>query len=200
MIKKIEQKLRGEQQVFMIVEDGVLVHRNYRNNKESYKVNFENINSNQYISIKSADTLTYLFVFSALLNIILLNVIIQEMSDIPEAYGMWIFMGLIGVFVIILVLLREHFIKVDIKSLEADKPLIFFYTKKTKDEVDLYIKTILKSQKQYFRNKYFKVDPVLPFHTQKERVLWLYDKEFITENEYIIVLEELEAKRAIDGE
>ena len=67
-------------------------------------------------------------------------------------------------------------------------------------EVDEFICQIHLAQKEYFKKVYYRVDPILPFDFQKTRILWLYENKYILENEYKVILDELENKRLIDGE
>lgn len=202
-MQQLIQKVRREKQSFTIVEEGLEVEINHSIDKESYLINFDEILTNEFVMVKAADWMVLLFVFSSVFNAILLNVIIMEFSDISAAHGIYVFLGLLGVLAIIFISLKEHFTRVNIKILEVNnskKPLAFFYTLKTKDEVDAFITTIQQAKREYFRKKYFKVDPIISFFTQKERFVWLYEKQYITEKEYWFILEALETQRVIAGE
>lgn len=193
----LEQKLRSETLKFTIIEDGVKVERSVRNHKDSYIVYFDQIHKREYITIKAANALTYLFLFSGLINVILINILLIESKIFPEEYGGYLLLSLLGFFTIIIAIFREHFIRVNIKSLEADRPLEFFYTEKHKQETDEFIDKIKANQRQYFRKKYFRIDPVIPLHMQTDRYLWLYERQFINEGEYRVITEEIENRKVL---
>ena len=67
-------------------------------------------------------------------------------------------------------------------------------------EVDEFICQIHLAQKEYFKKVYYRVDLFFLFDFQKTRILWLYENKYILENEYKVILDELENKRLIDGE
>ncbi len=196
----LKQKIRKDKRRFEIVDDGVIVDINNLGSIQNYKVNFDEIRKDEFINIKSADTIVWLFVFSAIFNVIFLTIILTEFGNISFENGKWIFLGLMSVIIIIFGTLKDHFQKVNIKTLESNKPLNFIYTKKTSNEVDNFISQIKEKQKTFLKNLYFKVDPIIPFEVQKSRILWLYETEIISEKEYRNILSELERKKVIEGE
>jgi uncharacterized membrane protein len=199
-MKHIKQKIRSDKREFRIVEDGIIVDINNVGNIQNYKVNFNEIRRDEFINVKTAHPLAWLFILSGVLNVILLTTILTEFFQTSFEQGKWIFIGAFAVFLIIIVTLKDHFQKVDIKNLDANKPLSFIYTKKYKSEVDKFINQIHLEQKEFFKKNYYRIDAVLPFDVQKNRILWLYENKYIAENEYKAILKELENKRLIDGE
>lgn len=193
------QKIRKDKRSFEIVEDGVLVDIQNLNNIQRYKVNFDEIRKDEYVNIKRPDAIVVLFVFSALFNAIFLSIIVTEYAQIAFENSRWIVLGIFSFLVMILIGFKEQYQKVYLKSLESNKPLNFIYTKKTSKEVDKFINQIKSKQKEYLRKKFFKVDPIIPFETQKSRILWLYETELISAIEYEQILTELENNRLIKG-
>ena len=47
-------------------------------------------------------------------------------------------------------------------------------------------------QIEFFRKKYFLIDPVLPYNVQYERYIWLYSNKYINENEFEVIKEDLD--------
>lgn len=199
-MKHLKQKIRNDKREFRIVEDGVIVDINDVGNIQNYKVNFHDIGKDEYINLKAAHPLAWLFVLSGVLNIILVTTVLTEFFQTSFEQGKWIFVGAFMVFVIIIASLKEHFEKVSMKNLASNKPLSFIYTKKNQSEVDAFIGEIHSEQRNFYKNMYYRIDPILPFETQKNRVLWLYENNHINENQYKTILKELENKRIIDGE
>lgn len=199
-MKDLKQKIRNDKREFRIVEDGIIADINNVGNIQSYKVNFDEIRSDEFINVKTAHPLAWLFIVSGILNVILLTTLLTEFFQTSFEQGKWIFIGALGVLIIIIGTLKEHFQQVDMKHLDANKPLSFIYTKKYKSEVDNFISQIHLDQKEFFKKTYYRIDPVLPFDVQKSRILWLYENKYIAEKEYRTILNELENKKLIDGE
>lgn len=197
---KLTQKIRKDKRSFEIVEDGVLVDIQNLNNIQKYKVNFDEIRKDEYINIKRPDPIVILFIFSAVFNAIFFSIIVTEYAQISFENSRWTVFGIFSVLIMVLIGFKEQYQKVYLKSLESNKPLNFIYTKKTTKEVDEFIYQIKAKQKEYLRKKYFKVDPIIPFETQKNRILWLYETELISAIEYEQIMTELENNRLIKGE
>ncbi|WP_294249362.1 hypothetical protein [uncultured Chryseobacterium sp.] len=94
---------------------------------------------------------------------------------------------------------NNEFRKENSKSLAASKPLFFSYRKKEMVEVDAFIGNIKESKKQFFLNEYYKVDHLIPVHTQISRIHWLYEMKYISESDAKFIIDELESKRIIEG-
>jgi hypothetical protein len=80
----------------------------------------------------------------------------------------------------------------DEKHIDSSKLFYFIYTKKNAAAVDNFIALVYKKQKDYFRKKYFLIDPILPYGVQNERYIWLYSNKYINENEYEVIKEDLD--------
>lgn len=120
-MKHLKQKIRNDKREFCIVEDGVIVDINDVGNIQNYKVNFHDIGKDEYINLKAAHPLAWLFVLSGVLNIILVTTVLTEFFQTSFEQGKWIFVGAFMVFVIIIVSLKEHFQKVSMKNLASNK-------------------------------------------------------------------------------
>ncbi|MFY1046423.1 hypothetical protein [Chryseobacterium sp. GP-SGM7] len=100
---------------------------------------------------------------------------------------------------IIVGLCNQEFRKESSKSLTASKPIVFFYTKKDIEEVDVFISKIKESKKDYYLKNYYKVDNLIPVHVQIGRIQWLYENRYINESDAQFIINELESKRIIEG-
>ena len=199
-MKTLSQKIRNNKRIFTIQEDGVLVDINNLGNIQKYKVNYDEIRKDEYVHIQSAHALVWLFIISGLFNVILFTALLTETFGWLNSYGQWVLFGGLFIFSLVVVAFKEHFQRVDLKSLDANKALSFVYTKKQRKAVDDFILQIKKAQEQYFKDKYFKIDPVIPIDIQKTRLLWLYDNQYINESEYRVVMEELEQRWLANGD
>ncbi len=196
----LEQQIRGDKRRFKLTPEGVDVYFNQRGNEQRYNLSFDQIKTNEHVYIKKADPVVWFFVFSALLNAILLNIVITDSYDLSFENGKWVFIGCFCIFLLILLLLKDHFQKVNMLSLDADKYLSFIYNSKYKDAVDAFISDIKSHQMSYYRTKFYLIDPIIPYEIQKSRLLWLYESNHISETEYETIHTELENQKIIKGE
>lgn len=188
-------KFNNQNQFFQIQENGVFVDYNTVNHKLSFLVLFEEIEENFVIQNGPIDVKTNRLYTSIFLNIYLVFYIIILSNDAPNN-AKWIFFFLC--FIPFIFLLVKNTQKYDEKHLNSKKLLYFIYTNKNSQDVDNFISSIYLKQKEYFRKKYFKLDPIIPFQIQFERYLWLYEKNIINENEYIIILEDLKKHHGLN--
>ena len=96
-MKDLKQKIRNDKREFRIVEDGIIADINNVGNIQSYKVNFDEIRSDEFINVKTAHPLAWLFIVSGILNVILLTTLLTEFFQTSFEQGKWNFIGAIGV-------------------------------------------------------------------------------------------------------
>ena len=199
-MEKLIQKIQRDCHSFLLKSDGIEVRMQHGKNVQEYHVSFDEINKDELTTIKAMDVVAMALLGSVLLNAVLVAWMIIGISETFFEYGSLVIFGVFGIFMGLMYLMRDHFQKIDIKSLDAEKPLNFLYTNKTKAEVDTFIAAIRTAKRSYFRKKYFRVDPVIPYYEQKSRLLWLYEEGYITLTEHEVVDQDLENKRVIDGD
>lgn len=189
MEKKIEIKFKNQKQIFEISDDGLSVDLNTINQKVKYLIPFEEIEKSSFIKKGEPDKLTIRLYASVFLNLFLILTLVTVLNDAPkQAIGVMFFLMLIP-FIFIIVKNTQVY---EEKHLKASKLLYFIYTNKNKYEVDNFIEQIYNAKINYFRKKYFIIDPILPYQLQNERYIWLYTNKFIDENEYEVIKEDLD--------
>ena len=186
---KLKIKVRNQSQEFEILEDSLFVNLNTVKHKLKYKIPFEEIKNDCY-TIRSKgdkkDTFLYISIF---FNIILSFFIFFENYKINLIYVY----ALIFPFTMVLSFLFNEINKgFEEKHIESSKILYFICTKKNSVEVDNFINLLFKKRNAYFKNKYFLIDPVLPYNVQYERHIWLYNNKYISETEFEVIKEELD--------
>ncbi len=195
----LKQKMGNDRRSFTIETDGVYVDSTDLENTQKYKVNYVEIRKDEYIYRKTAHSLFSWLCASFLLNAIFLTALLTESFSLLADYGHYVFFASLLPLIILVSVYREHFQKVELKSLDADKALTFIYTKKYGESVDAFIAEIKKAQQRYFKDKYFKIDPIIPPDIQESRLLWCYDNGYINESEYRVIMEELEHRLLTNG-
>lgn len=198
-MKALSQKDGRNSAYFEIQEDGVFVKNNFAREINEYKVYFPDLQFDETVFRKKKDPVLFGIVISMLFNSILLIIIINTEYQLSYNVGMIVFFLAMSPTLIVTAIGNNEFRKENSKSLAASKPLVFSYRKKEMVEVDAFIGNIKESKKQFFLNEYYKVDHLIPVHTQISRIHWLYEMKYISESDAKFIIDELESKRIIEG-
>ncbi|WP_394660116.1 hypothetical protein [uncultured Chryseobacterium sp.] len=198
-METLTQKDGRNSKYFEIQEDGVFVKNNFTKEINEYKVYFPDIQFDEAVFRKKKDPVLIGIVISMLFNSILLTIVINEGYQLSQKMGIIVFIAALFPSLIVTALCNNEFRKENAKSITASKPLIFSYTKKEMSEVDRFISNIKESKKQFFLKEYYKVDNLIPVHTQISRIHWLYEMKYISESDARFIIDELENKRIIEG-
>ena len=83
------------------------------------------------------------------------------------------------------------------KILKGTQNIFLYYSKKDQGEVDVFIQTLKKKQKEYFRKTFMHFDDTLDLWTYENRLKWLLDKKFIEKEEYKNLQEEVNNRRLL---
>ena len=189
MENKLEIKFRNQKQSFEILEDEIVIDSYTAKHKLKYNISLEDIKDNWFIENGSFDKLTLGLITSILLNVFFIIILIAIKNDAPPlAIKILSFL----IYLPFILPSIESTRKYEEKHIGSSKIFYFIYTKKNAKEVDQFIELVYKKQINYFRIKYFFVDPVLPYNVQYERYIWLYTNKYINENEYEVIKEDLD--------
>ena len=185
----LEIKYRNKKQSFKILQDEIFVDLDTVKHKLKYNIPFEEIKSTQYIDKTKEDLSMMLFYFSLFLNIAFILYFISDYFKFtPVLIQSILFTASLTFVAVINVFFDGH----AEKHIDSSKLFYFIYTKKNAVEVDSFIELIYQKQIEFYRKKYFLIDPVLPYNIQYERYIWLYSNKYISENEYEVIKEDLD--------
>jgi len=189
MKKQLSLKYKNQQQQFEIHDDEIFIKLNTARHNLAYNIPLEDIKNTWFVRKGEADKKSVWFHISLLINIFLIVFIVAKQNNAPQQ-AIQILAAL--TFLPFILLLKNGTETYEEKHIDSSKLCYFIYTKKTAAEVDAFIKTIYESQTKYFRRKYFIIDPIMPYHVQQERFMWLYTNKHITQNEYEVIKEDLD--------
>lgn len=195
----LTQKDGRNSKYFEIQEDGVLVKNNFAKQVNEYKVYFPDIQFDETVFRKTKDPVLIGIVISMLMNSILFTILINDSYQFSYTIGMIVFVVAMLPSLIVTALCNNEFRRENAKSLAAPKPLVFSYAKKEMSEVDGFIAAIKEHKQQFFLKEYYKVDNLIPVHTQISRIHWLYEMKYISESDAQFIIGELEHKRMMEG-
>lgn len=159
---------------------------------QAYKAKYEEIEFNEIISGTRPSTFETALFISVIINLICLTIIFGKNLS-SETIGT-IFMGFLSG---LSLWAYNSFQFKNEKILKGAQNIFFYYTKKDVDAVDAFIEEIKKRQKLYIREKYMKIDDLLPLDNLENIFQWLYNRKFIERNELEVLIEELNNKKLI---
>lgn len=189
MENKLEIKFRNQKQTFEILENEIIVDLDTAKHKLKYNIPLEEIKATQYINKTKEDPTSMLFYFSLFLNIAFILYLVSDYFRLKPVLIQSILLSSSLAFVAVL---KTFFDGHNEKHIDSSKLFYFIYTKKNSLEVDNFIKLVYKKQIDFYRKKYFIIDPILPYNVQYERYIWLYSNKYINETEYEVIKEDLD--------
>ena len=189
MINKLEIKYRSQKQSFEILDEEIRVDLNTAKHKLKYNIPLDDIKSTHFISKIKQNGFTLIAYLSIIFNFIFAIYISSEFFKLTQNLLLSIFFSTSVAVVFILKTLFEDYNE---KHIDSSKLFYFIYTKKNAAEVDAFIELVYQKQIEFFRKKYFLIDPVLPHNLQYESYIWLYSNKYINENEYEVIKEDLD--------
>lgn len=189
MENKLEIKFKNQKQSFEILEDSLLVNLNTLKHQMEYKIPFDEIKNDIYTVRSKGDKKEAFLYLSIFFNIILTLFIFFEDYKFDLIY----LYSIIFPLTLVLTLIFNEFNKgFEEKHIESSKILYFIYNKKNASKIDTFIKNVFEKRNAFFKTKYFLIDPVLPYHVQYERYVWLYTNKYITQYEFDEIKEDLD--------
>jgi hypothetical protein len=188
-MEKLVIKYRNQKQTFEILDEEIKVDLQTSKHKLQYNILLEDIKKTQYIVKTKQNSFTILAFFSFILNVILLFYLFSDFLEFSKNLLTSIFISISFIIVLVSKTLFEEY---DEKHIDSSKLFYFIYTKKNASQVDNFINLVYQKQMEFFRKKYFFIDPVLPYNIQFERYIWLYNNKYINENEYEVIKEDLD--------
>ncbi|MGO4904189.1 hypothetical protein [Flavobacterium sp. W20_MBD1_R3] len=189
MINKLEIKYRNQKQSFEILDEEIRVDLSTAKHKLKYNIPLEDIENSWFIEKGSLDKTTVRLYTSLFLNLFLILCLVVLFNKAPPLAFKILCSFLFLPFIFMIIKNTEE---CEEKHLRSSKHLYFIYTKKNAAEVDAFIELVYQKQIEFFRKKYFLIDPVLPHNLQYERYIWLYSNKYINENEYEVIKEDLD--------
>ena len=189
MDNKLEIKYRNQKQLFEILDEEIRVDLDTAKHKIKYNIPLEDIKNTHFISKTKQNGFTLIAYFSIILNFLFAIYILSEYIKLTKNLLLSLFFSIS--FAVIFIL-KTSFEDYDEKHIDSSKLFYFIYTKKNASEIDKFIELVYKKQIEFFRRKYFLIDPILPYNVQYERYIWLYSNKYINENEYEVIKEDLD--------
>lgn len=189
MDNKLEIKFKNQSQSFEILETEIVIDLKTVKHKLKYNVQLDDIQNTWHIVNGIVDYKTIRLYVSIFINIFLILCCIALLNNAPsQAIAMLFFLTLLP-FVLFVNSNKKIY---EEKHLGSSKLFYFIYTQQNATEVDAFIKLIYKNQNEFYKKKYYLIDPVLPHALQYDRYIWLYNNKIINEDEFEVIKEDLD--------
>lgn len=139
-----------------------------------FEILYENIFNKKKTQVAINNNLVFLAFFSGLIGVFLFF--------LGWNFGVWIRPILFGLTFFIIALYTKKR-TITIATFDGNDIELFF-NQNNKADVDEFAERIIKSSNKFLLNKYGKVDKAVPAEIQLQNLIFLRDREIITENEF----------------
>ncbi|NMM47837.1 hypothetical protein [Marinigracilibium pacificum] len=196
---EIYQKKGGEIRGYKILNDVIEAEIKHNGNHQIFQIRLEEIFFNEMVQKRKPQPLVIGLFFSLMVNFILLVFLFADRLTGfvgNETIISSMAFAVLGGFSFLIMNISKNNTE---KILQGMHNIFFFYNKKDQLEVDKFINTLKTTQRKYIRNKYMKIDDYSPKETLEQTISWLYERNFISNNEFEGLLSELRNRKIIDG-
>lgn len=156
-----------------LYDNHILIHKIGPLESSEYELTYEMIENRKSIEIKTSFGL---LTISLLIFIIGLLCLLGSYSDVSP-----LFFAITAFFIIVALLTKSR--TVIVKSYDA-RNIEFYFTRRNKDDVIRFSETLIKTADKYLYRKYSKVDRDLPVEGQIEKLLFLKERNLLSDEEF----------------
>lgn len=194
MIKEFEQK-QGifESRKFKLYSDKIHIEtKNIRTN-DTYEVKLEQIGYDKYYQ---SDSTTFGKIAQYIFIVIPIIVWIEYFINPAEKkFGICIFNTVIWWGIALIGYLKKN--KDDIFLVGGEKNLVFYRTIPNEQAVLSFIDEVVKTSKNYLKEKFIVIDSNIPEELFMSRLYWLKEREVITDRELFELKEEYSIQKLV---
>jgi hypothetical protein len=191
----LKQKQGGKRKEFELINNTALrVCEKQSGERKEWTVNLETIGNNL---IYQEATRKRLYIMASFLGafLVFITVALIMSDDITGNLPVVIVSYLIFGFVITMSLLSP--LKKEIHLVGGAVNLTFFQDSPSQEEVNRFIREIIRLSRQLLLNKYARIDADLPEDTMMTQLNWLKNRDLISEEEYSGLKSEYKTRRLI---
>lgn len=179
---------------YSIAEGGIKFISNFKGYVER-TIKFEDIEFDEQIFDERAQRIRIILACSLMLNILFVIATISS-GGVKNAFEslFMLVMAFVAIGIIVFLIKKERN-----KFLVGKKNIHFWYEDNYKAKVDAFIQEIKIAKKQYMLDKYFKIGEWEDEFLIRNKLNWLHQEKYISEDELKDRLEELEHRKIIKG-
>ncbi len=193
----IEQKRGRQLRKYQILDDEVKAELKTDSTYQSFSFKFDDIEFNEMVVDTKPNPVEIGLFLSVMFNLIFAVILVSDWAEKMQIGTVAVSSTLMGVVSGMSIWAYNLFKFEREKILKGTQNIFLFYSKKDQGEVDVFIQTLKKKQKEYFRKTFMHFDDTLDLWTYENRLKWLLDKKFIEKEEYKNLQEEVNNRRLL---
>jgi hypothetical protein len=193
----IEQKRGRQLRKYQILDDEVKAELKTDSTYQSFSFKFDDIEFNEMVVDTKPNPVEIGLFLSVMFNLIFAVILVSDWAEKMQIGTVAVSSTLMGVMSGMSIWAYNLFKFEREKILKGTQNIFLFYSKKDQGEVDVFIQTLKKKQKEYFRKTFMHFDDTLDLWTYENRLKWLLDKKFIEKEEYKNLQEEVNNRRLL---
>jgi hypothetical protein len=193
----IEQKRGRQLRKYQILDDEVKAELKTDSTYQSFSFKFDDIEFNEMVVDTKPNPVEIGLFLSVMFNLIFAVILVSDWAEKMQIGTVAVSSTLMGVMSGMSIWAYNLFKFEREKILKGTQNIFLFYSKKDQGEVDIFIQTLKKKQKEYFRKTFMHFDDTLDLWTYENRLKWLLDKKFIEKEEYKNLQEEVNNRRLL---
>ena len=197
MSTKLHQQKGRDYRKFRITRDALLVERKSIGRFDGYKLDWEDIAFDSVVQGRGFDLRQTFLLGSILLNVVFAFWVVWLLW--AGIRGTWWFYvpavlaGFCFVYPIILLAREERH-----KILYGDSNVTFYYRPEDEESVDAFIARMRVARDAYLRERFLKIDELLPLDDQVKLIQGLYLAKRISREDLAQVMEEVKMRRLFE--
>lgn len=182
---------------YSIITEGLKIEFKTNESYNQQIIKFEDIGfEEQLTQFRPSPTTSGLFI-SVFFNILLLLILFIDNFKTLNSSNI---IGLISGIVAGMSAWSRHLFKFEkVKFIKGNVTLSFWYFKKHQELVDRFIESLKGAKKDYFRNKYLRIDDYEDLTLTKQKFQWLKSQDYITEPELKDWISQVDNRKVIRG-
>jgi hypothetical protein len=193
----IEQKRGRQLRKYQILDDEVKAELKTDSTYQSFSFKFDDIEFNEMVVDTKPNPVEIGLFLSVMFNLIFAVILVSDWAEKMQIGTVALSSTLMGGVSGMSIWAYNLFKFEREKILKGTQNIFLFYSKKDQGEVDVFILTLKKKQKEYFRKTFMHFDDTLDLWTYENRLKWLLDKKFIEKEEYKNLQEEVNNRRLL---
>src|SRR5688572_31826698 len=197
MTKTLKHKRYPEFRNYEIVSNGLKIEFKTNDSYNEQVVKFEEIGFEEQITqFKPSPIASGLFI-SVFFNILFGLIFLLENF---ENLNSGVLSGITGAIIVGMAVWGRQLFKFEkVKYIKGQINLSFWYFRKYRKEVDEFIVTLKSARRDYFREKYLKINENEDNSLFRQKLSWLKSLDYLTESEYQEWLTQSEHRKVIKG-
>jgi hypothetical protein len=197
MTTQLHQRKGRDYRKFRITPEALLVERKSIGSYDGYKLTWEEVDFDAVVRGRGFDTRKMITLISFILNVVLAFWVVWLLWEGIRGTWWFIIAAVLaaGAFVVPVLRLAKQERNL---VLYGDTNVTFYYRSSDEEAVDAFIKCMKLARNKYLRERFLKLDELLPLEDQVKMVQQLYVNKMISREDLASVMEEVKMRRLFE--